>query len=154
LVPLLVLSSVVFVVVQGEEEVWEEDDSEVLIRPERGIKKQKGDCRYKKGPWSECDNKLVTRSRTLTLKRGDSSCEQTKTIQKKCKKACRYEKGPFGPCDPTTNQRTRMDKLKPMSDPSCEQTRQLTHKCEGRNTADKIKEKRRRNKKNKKNQQE
>jgi len=43
-------------------------------------------CRYVKGQWSECDSNTNTRSRTLSLKKGDKSCEQTKTIQKKCKK--------------------------------------------------------------------
>jgi hypothetical protein len=40
-----------------------------------------------KGSWSDCDPKTNTRSRILTLKKGDqNTCEQTKTIQKKCKK--------------------------------------------------------------------
>lgn len=49
------------------------------------------DCRYTKGPWSECDAKSM-RSRVLTLKKGESSCVQTRTIQKKCKKG-KSEKG-------------------------------------------------------------
>jgi hypothetical protein len=44
-------------------------------------------CRYVKGTWSDCDPKTNMRSRILTLKKGDqNTCEQTKTIQKKCKK--------------------------------------------------------------------
>ena len=44
-------------------------------------------CRYVKGAWSDCDPKTNMRSRILTLKKGDqNTCEQTKTIQKKCKK--------------------------------------------------------------------
>lgn len=43
-------------------------------------------CRYGKNPWTECDTKTNTRSRTLTLKKGDPACDQTRTIQKKCKK--------------------------------------------------------------------
>lgn len=43
-------------------------------------------CRYVKGQWSECDSNTNLRSRTLNLKKGDKSCEQTKIIQKKCKK--------------------------------------------------------------------
>lgn len=43
-------------------------------------------CRYTKGTWSECDPKSNTRSKTLTLKKGEGSCVQTRTIQKKCKK--------------------------------------------------------------------
>lgn len=44
-------------------------------------------CRYVKGPWTDCDAKTNTRSRSLTLKKGDATaCVQTRTIQKKCKK--------------------------------------------------------------------
>ncbi|KOC67039.1 hypothetical protein WH47_11692 [Habropoda laboriosa] len=84
-------------------------------------------CRYAKGQWSECDSKTNTRSRTLNLKKGDKSCEQTKTIQKKCKKACRYEKGTWTGC---VNQlMTRVDNLKANSDASCEKTRRLDKRC-------------------------
>ncbi|XP_017840697.1 uncharacterized protein LOC108598526 isoform X2 [Drosophila busckii] len=71
--------------IQGE--VWEEDDHEVLIRNERGTKSDGLSCRYGKNPWTECDTKTNTRSRTLTLKKGDPACDQTRTIQKKCKKS-------------------------------------------------------------------
>lgn len=43
-------------------------------------------CRYTKGAWSECDTATNQRTRSLTLKKGDSSCEPSKTITKKCKK--------------------------------------------------------------------
>jgi hypothetical protein len=43
-------------------------------------------CRYSKGQWSECDPKTNMRTRTLTLKKSDKMCEQTKVITKKCKK--------------------------------------------------------------------
>uniref|UniRef100_A0A1A9VU00 Pleiotrophin/Midkine C-terminal domain-containing protein n=1 Tax=Glossina austeni TaxID=7395 RepID=A0A1A9VU00_GLOAU len=69
---------------QGE--IWEEDDHEILIRNERGTKNDGLSCRYGKNPWTECDTKTNTRSRTLTLKKGDPACDQTRTIQKKCKK--------------------------------------------------------------------
>jgi hypothetical protein len=46
----------------------------------------KAACKYTKGPWTECDPKTNARSRTLNLKKGDASCVQTRTIQKKCKK--------------------------------------------------------------------
>ncbi|KAJ9592720.1 hypothetical protein L9F63_015600, partial [Diploptera punctata] len=89
-------------------------------------------CRYVKGAWSDCDPKTNMRSRILTLKKGDSNtCEQTKTIQKKCKKACRYEKGAWSECS-AQNQMTRSDSLKPNSDPSCEQSRQITKKCKNK----------------------
>jgi PTN/MK heparin-binding protein family, C-terminal domain len=46
-------------------------------------------CRYTKGPWSDCDTTTNQRSRSLTLKKGDASCEQTKSITKPCKKGKR-----------------------------------------------------------------
>ena len=50
-------------------------------------------CRYIKGPWTDCDPKTTLRTRTLTLKKGDSTqCEPTKTIQKKCKKGWLFVK--------------------------------------------------------------
>ncbi|XP_056637945.1 pleiotrophin-like isoform X1 [Diorhabda sublineata] len=130
---LCVLAIVVISLAGADGEVWEEDDHEVLIRSERGAKTRgKQECRYGKGAWTECDPKTNQRSRTLTLKKGNqTSCEPTKTIQKKCKKACRYEKGTWGDCN-AQSQMTRNDKLKPNSDASCEQTRQITKKCKAK----------------------
>ncbi|CRK95861.1 CLUMA_CG009308, isoform A [Clunio marinus] len=96
--------------------------------------KDENSCRYTKGAWSECDSKSNTRSRTLTLKKGEGSCVQTRTIQKKCKKgksekACRYDKGAFGECQPS-GEMTRIDKLKTTSDSaSCPATRTINKKC-------------------------
>ncbi|XP_076242927.1 uncharacterized protein LOC143184516 [Calliopsis andreniformis] len=114
---------------QAESDLWEEDDKEVLVRSVRGTKERASgaSCRYVKGQWSECDSKTNTRSRTLSLKKGDKSCEQTKTIQKKCKKPCRYEKGTWSGC--VNQQMARVDNLKANSDPSCEKTRRLTKRC-------------------------
>ncbi|XP_055843510.1 uncharacterized protein DDB_G0271670-like isoform X1 [Episyrphus balteatus] len=84
-------------------------------------------CRYSKSAWTECDTKTNSRSRTLTLKKGESSCQQTRTIQKKCKKACRYEKGAWTEC--TSGQMTRQDKLKTTSDATCEPVRAINKKC-------------------------
>ncbi|XP_074029710.1 uncharacterized protein isoform X2 [Leptinotarsa decemlineata] len=129
---LCVLAMVVISLAVAEGEVWEEDDHEVLIRNERGAKNRGKQCRYGKGAWSECDSKTNQRSRTLTLKKGNqTSCEPTKTIQKKCKKACRYEKGAWSECN-AQSQMTRSDKLKPNSDASCEQNRQITKKCKAK----------------------
>ncbi|XP_017788227.1 PREDICTED: uncharacterized protein LOC108570822 [Habropoda laboriosa] len=119
------------VTARAESDLWEEDDQEVLVRTVRGTKERASgstsSCRYAKGQWSECDSKTNTRSRTLNLKKGDKSCEQTKTIQKKCKKACRYEKGTWTGC---VNQlMTRVDNLKANSDASCEKTRRLDKRC-------------------------
>nr|CAD7597897.1 unnamed protein product [Timema genevievae] len=96
-VVVLVASLVLVALAVAEGEIWEEDDHEVLIRSERGAKnrgegkeggnKSRDPCRYVKGAWSDCDSKTNMRTRTLTLKKGDQqTCEQTKTIQKKCKK--------------------------------------------------------------------
>uniref|UniRef100_U5EQG6 Putative miple n=1 Tax=Corethrella appendiculata TaxID=1370023 RepID=U5EQG6_9DIPT len=118
----------------GLKEIWQEDDHEVLIRNSRGAKNGKnGDaagsaCRYVKGPWTECDAKSNTRSRTLTLKKGEDSCVQTRTIQKKCKKACRYEKGAWSECTPQ-GQMSRTDKLKTTSDSTCQSTRVVNKNC-------------------------
>ncbi|KAJ1525477.1 hypothetical protein ONE63_010287 [Megalurothrips usitatus] len=115
-------------VAAADGEVWEEDEGEVVIRSERAAKARSDPCRYAKGAWSECDTKSNTRTRTLTLKKGDSAtCEQTKTIQKKCKKACRYDKGAWGEC--SNGRMARTDVLRSNSDPSCEQARQITKKC-------------------------
>ncbi|XP_053952648.1 uncharacterized protein LOC129242375 [Anastrepha obliqua] len=127
---------------QGE--IWEEDDHEILIRNERGTKSDGLSCRYGKNPWTECDQKTNTRSRTLTLKKGDPACDQTRTIQKKCKKACRYEKGSWSEC--ATGQMTRADKLKVTSDPSCEATRVIKKNCKPGKSKDKSAKEQRKNK--------
>ncbi|XP_015114390.1 uncharacterized protein LOC107039338 isoform X2 [Diachasma alloeum] len=121
-------------ITRAESDLWEEDDKEVLVRTVRGTKERTSGgsnaalCRYVKGQWSECDPKTNMRTRTLNLKKGDNkTCEQTKTIQKKCKKACRYEKGPLSSC--VNQSMTRVDSLKPNSDPSCEPTRRVTKRC-------------------------
>uniref|UniRef100_A0A1A9WB85 Pleiotrophin/Midkine C-terminal domain-containing protein n=1 Tax=Glossina brevipalpis TaxID=37001 RepID=A0A1A9WB85_9MUSC len=101
-------------------------------------------CRYGKNPWTECDTKTNTRSRTLTLKKGDPACDQTRTIQKKCKKACRYEKGSWSEC--ATGQMTRADKLKATSDPSCEATRVIKKNCKPGKSKDKTAKEQRKNK--------
>jgi pleiotrophin len=43
-------------------------------------------CHYEKSQWSPCDEKTNVKARTLTLKKGDETCEKTKKIEKKCKK--------------------------------------------------------------------
>ncbi|GIY02502.1 PTN_MK_C domain-containing protein [Caerostris extrusa] len=106
------------------------DDQEIVYRVTRGAhsKKKDGECRYKKGPWSECDSSNMQK-KTLTLKKGDSSCEQTKVISRKCKKACKYDKGDWSECDVSSNTRARTDSLKPESDSSCDPTRTISKKC-------------------------
>lgn len=50
-------------------------------------------CRYEKSQWTECNPETNVRTRTLSLKKGDEGCIQTRTIQKKCKKGkhtCMY----------------------------------------------------------------
>ncbi|XP_026316854.1 uncharacterized protein LOC113227953 [Hyposmocoma kahamanoa] len=119
----------VFSIAVASGEVWEESDHEVLIRSERGAKNKGETCRYSRGAWSECDFKTNFRFRTLTLKKGDpSTCERTKTIQKKCKKPCRYEKSSWSECS-ADGEMSRVDKLKANSDPACDQSRRMTKKC-------------------------
>ncbi|XP_061508098.1 uncharacterized protein LOC1276354 isoform X1 [Anopheles gambiae] len=93
-------------------------------------------CRYTKGPWTECDAKSNTRSRTLSLKKGESSCVQTRTIQKKCKKACRYDKGAWSDCD-NNGQMSRTDSLKQTSDATCQTTRVVNKNCNQGKSKDK-----------------
>ncbi|XP_034947344.1 uncharacterized protein [Chelonus insularis] len=126
--------SVMAITAQAESDAWEEDDdnNETLVRTVRGTKDRasgnnSNNCRYSKSQWSECDSKTNSRSRTLNLKKGDKTCEQTKTITKKCKKACRYEKGNFTPC--VNMVMTREDTLKPNSDDSCEKVRRVVKRC-------------------------
>ncbi|XP_058054236.1 uncharacterized protein LOC131205935 isoform X1 [Anopheles bellator] len=93
-------------------------------------------CRYSKGPWTECDSKTNTRSRTLSLKKGENSCVQTRTIQKKCKKACRYDKGAWSDCD-NNGQMSRTDNLKQTSDNTCQATRVVNKNCNQGKSKDK-----------------
>uniref|UniRef100_A0ABD2VWS3 Pleiotrophin/Midkine C-terminal domain-containing protein n=1 Tax=Trichogramma kaykai TaxID=54128 RepID=A0ABD2VWS3_9HYME len=135
LLALVVVLAIVAVPALGSENenLWEEDDKEILVRTIRGTKDRGANgspsCRYTKGQWSECDPKSNMRSRSLTLKKGDKTCEQSKTITKKCKKgkACRYEKGNWSNC--VNNNMVRVDNLKANSDFSCEKTRRITKKC-------------------------
>ncbi|XP_055701606.1 uncharacterized protein LOC129800896 isoform X2 [Phlebotomus papatasi] len=90
-------------------------------------KQMQRSCRYVKSAWSECDAKTNQRSRTLTLKKGEEGCVQTRTIQKKCKKACRYEKGAWSEC--IGGKMSRSDKLKATSDAACESTRVVNKNC-------------------------
>ncbi|XP_053661579.1 protein naked cuticle-like [Anopheles marshallii] len=93
-------------------------------------------CRYTKGPWTECDATTNKRSRTLSLKKGESSCVQTRTIEKKCKKACRYDKGAWSDCD-TNGQMSRTDSLKQSSDTTCQTTRVVNKNCNQGKSKDK-----------------
>lgn len=93
-------------------------------------------CRYTKGPWTECDAKTNTRSRTLSLKKGEQTCVQTRTIQKKCKKACRYDKGAWSECD-NNGQMSRTDNLKQTSDATCQTTRVVNKNCNQGKSKDK-----------------
>ncbi|EDS28528.1 conserved hypothetical protein [Culex quinquefasciatus] len=93
-------------------------------------------CRYTKGPWTECDAKSNTRSRTLSLKKGEQSCVQTRTIQKKCKKACRYDKGAWSECAPN-GQMSRTDSLKSSSDATCQTSRVVNKNCNQGKSKDK-----------------
>lgn len=45
-----------------------------------------GTCRYSKSAWTDCNLETNTRSRILTLKKGDNHCQPTRMMEKKCKK--------------------------------------------------------------------
>ncbi|KAH8365922.1 hypothetical protein KR093_007397 [Drosophila rubida] len=95
-------------------------------------------CRYAKSSWTECDAKTNMRTRTLSLKKGESHCLPTRTMQKACKKACRYEKSPWSEC--IAGQITREDKLKPSEDgspqPNCNPVRVMNKKCKSAGAGD------------------
>ncbi|VVC37128.1 Hypothetical protein CINCED_3A003017 [Cinara cedri] len=55
-----------------------------VARAANGVKDN--NCHYEKTQWSPCDEKTNVKTRTLTLKKGDETCEKTKKIEKKCKK--------------------------------------------------------------------
>ncbi|KAH8301908.1 hypothetical protein KR044_000505 [Drosophila immigrans] len=95
-------------------------------------------CRYTKSSWTECDAKTNMRTRTLSLKKGESNCLPTRTMQKACKKACRYEKSPWSEC--IAGQITREDKLKQSEDgspqPNCNPVRVMNKKCKSAGAGD------------------
>lgn len=135
----------------GNDALWDEDlHDELLVRVSRGTKERVSagtvSCRYVKGDWSTCDVKTNTRSRVLSLKKGDpKTCEQTKTIEKRCKKDCRYEKGTWGECvDQLMN---RIDNLKPDSDRACDKTRRRSKRCKSETNTKKAAKSDRSNKK-------
>ncbi|CAH1799383.1 unnamed protein product, partial [Owenia fusiformis] len=61
-------------------------------------------CKYMKPAWGDCNPETNTMSRTLTLKKGDDTCEPTKVVTKRCRrsarqaKACKYQKGAWSSC--------------------------------------------------------
>ncbi|XP_070189656.1 uncharacterized protein [Littorina saxatilis] len=103
-----------------------------MKKKKRGNGKGKA-CKYQKGAWSECDPLSNTRTRQLTLKKGDESvCLPKKTITKKCRKPCKYTKGPWLPCNESTNEKMRQLTLK-KGDPSiCNATMTITKPCRRR----------------------
>lgn len=128
-------------IINADDVVVSEDGDEVIFRQIRNVragskprnKSRAGasvGCRYTKGEWSDCDTTTNERTRTLTLKRGDSTeCESTKTEKRKCKKPCRYVKGQWSECDASVHMKERVDQLKPGSDQTCEATRRMSKKC-------------------------
>ncbi|KAH8349640.1 hypothetical protein KR084_003204, partial [Drosophila pseudotakahashii] len=94
-------------------------------------------CRYAKSAWSNCDDKTNTRSRVLSLRKGEQNCLPTRTIQKKCRKGCRYDKGTWSQC--TAGQMTREDKLQAEaiggSDQNCNPVRTVNKKCKANGNA-------------------
>ncbi|XP_050422045.1 uncharacterized protein LOC126834284 [Adelges cooleyi] len=109
-----------------------------LSRQIRAVGGRDTNCHYEKSQWSPCDDKTNVKTRKLTLKKGDETCEKIKTIEKKCKKACRYAKGTWSPCN-THNEMIRTDTLKDPSteNSNCEKTRQITKKCKSKGRGNK-----------------
>ncbi|XP_044015001.1 uncharacterized protein LOC122857084 isoform X1 [Aphidius gifuensis] len=130
-----IVFSLMAITARADSDLWDDDDNKDVVRISRGIKEQasggkKSACKYEKEEWSECDPKTNTRSRKMSLKTksASSTCEPVKVVQKKCKKAaCRYVKGSFSSC--VNSQMTRIDNIKPNSDPTCEPTRKIEKKC-------------------------
>ncbi|KAK7493037.1 hypothetical protein BaRGS_00015767 [Batillaria attramentaria] len=60
---------------------------------EKGLKTGKKGCRYKKGPWSDCDSATKQQVRTLELKKGPSTCKQEKVQERKCRHKKKGHKG-------------------------------------------------------------
>ncbi|XKL69255.1 hypothetical protein PGB90_007024 [Kerria lacca] len=93
------------------------------------------ECQYSKGTWSECNAATNTKTRMLTLKKGqdETKCEKTKTTEKKCKKICKYEKGTWSKCN-AENEMTRTDVLRNPneSDASCEKSKIVTKTCKNK----------------------
>lgn len=146
LVAFTMMLALIFLVniISADDVMVSEDGDEVIFRQVRNVRagnksRNRGRggagavaCRYTKGDWSDCDTTSNVRTRTLTLKRGDSAeCEATKTENRKCKKPCRYVKGQWSECDGSVHMKERLDQLKPGSDQTCEATRRMTKKCKG-----------------------
>merc|ERR1712137_870161 len=75
----------------NEDDDVDDPEDDAVVRVARGApegKKGNKVCRYTKGAWSECDAATNQRTRSLSLKKGDTAtCQPSKTITKKCKKA-------------------------------------------------------------------
>lgn len=121
-----------------------DEGDEQIVRQERAAKgrgnkgrgasqggNNRGDCKYNKGPWSECNPSTRQKVRTLQLKKDGGSCEPTKQEAKPCKnsKLCRYSRGNWSDCNPDTLSMERVDTLKPGMEASCEATRKKVKKC-------------------------
>jgi len=100
----------------------------------RFARNPKGECRYEKGPWEDCDFNTGVQKRVLKLKsaRSATTCEPVKQIQRSCKKNCRYAKGTWSECVQGT--RNRIDTIKNdvpslNSNTMCEPIRNITKAC-------------------------
>ncbi|CAG5127173.1 unnamed protein product, partial [Candidula unifasciata] len=110
----------------------------------KGNRKVKaGVCKYdRKGSESPCNTTTNAMTITLNLRKGDpASCAPSKTVSKSCNdksqtkkkkvKGCKYERrgSDWTECDATTNERTKVMKLKAGSNPECPETRSKIKSC-------------------------
>ncbi|BFZ09490.1 hypothetical protein BsWGS_12529 [Bradybaena similaris] len=110
----------------------------------RKKKPNKKACKWdRKGVESPCNTTTNTMEVTLKVRKGDSATCQPKVISKPCNdksqskrakvRGCKYERKGSGwtECDATTNERTKVMKLKAGSNPECEETKTKTKSCGG-----------------------
>ncbi|XP_041351382.1 uncharacterized protein LOC121370308 [Gigantopelta aegis] len=88
------------------------------------------ECKYTFGPWSKCITSTNTKSRMLSLKKGDPEvCEQTKELKRKCRNQCKYSFGNWTDCDPDTQTRSRTKLLIKGDKSTCKQEISFSKSC-------------------------
>ncbi|KAL8573582.1 hypothetical protein ACOMHN_047852 [Nucella lapillus] len=104
-------------------------------------------CKYDRrgAQWSACGPGVLTRTKVMRLKEGQSpSCPPVKTKTVPCKKkrdkggkgkkkgkgkACKYQKGAWSACDPASNERIRELTLRKGDESVCLPKKVITKKC-------------------------
>merc|ERR1711936_1427456 len=105
-------------------------DPNVCIRQKKLTRKCKIACKFRRGEWSECDEKTELTTRVDTLVKGDKrECEPTREMTKKCRLACKYTYGDWGDCDMKTNTRTRVKTLVKGDPEKCKSEENVSKPC-------------------------